>query len=535
MRQTLLATGVTSDMPDQAGGRSGLRLSGLLAATAIATLMATTAAAQEVLRVAITDEPPHLDTQMTTATLTTIINLNMMETLYAFNADGEAVPLLVASETMSDDGLTAVLTLRDDVTFHNGDSLMAEDVVASLQRWGEHGGRGKLFFDKVASVEATGEREVTITFTDVFGPWKNLLAFVNGGPAIYPSETMAAAGGEPLAPEAIIGTGPFRFSEWRPNRYIELVKFEDYAPHPDPASGYAGGHEALVDAVQFIAVPDVGTRVSGVQAGDYDYAERITGDLYGDLQADPSVETIRHGSPTMPLLFFNSAGGLFQDNYALRRAILASLTPADAMAIAGGPEELWDAQGSFYPEGHLWYSEGGLGAFPAQGDAEAAKRLAEEAGYAGEPIRFMLTTSYPEMYDTGSVAVQQMEAAGFNVDLQIYDWPTVVNRRGDPELWDIFVTTHGAVPDPSLFTFLNDNYPGWWTSPEKKALEAQFVGTTDFDERKQLWDQIQALAYEQIPVIKPGDIYLYDIHSPDLQGLPEQLLIWPAFYGVGKG
>lgn len=504
------------------------------AATAIA-LIAGSAAAQETLRVAITDEPPHLDSQLTTASLTTIINLNMMETLYAFNESGEAVPHLVASETMSDDGKTAVLTLRDGVNFHNGDVMDAADVKASLDRWGEYGGRGKLFYDKVESVEVTGDNELTITFTEVFGPWQNLLAFVNGGPAIYPVETIEAAGGEPMNPDDIVGTGPFMFSEWRPNRYIELVKFDDYAPHPDPASGYAGGHEALVDAVQFVAVPDVGTRVSGVQAGDYDYAERITGDLFGDLDADPSVETIRHGSPTMPLLFFNSAGGLFQDNYALRRAILASLTPGDAMAIAGGPEELWDAQGSFYPEGHRWHSEGGLEAFPEQGNAEEAKSMAEEAGYEGEPIRFMLTTSYPEMYDTGSVAVQQMEAAGFNVDLQIYDWPTVVNRRADPELWDIFVTTHGAVPDPSLFTFLNDNYPGWWTSPEKKELEAQFVGVTDFDERKAVWDQIQALAYEQVPVIKPGDIYLYDIHSPDLEGLPEQLLIWPRFYDVSKG
>ena len=36
-------------------------------------------------------------------------------------------------------------------------------------------------------------------------------------------------------------------------------------------------------------------------------------------------------------------------------------------------------------------------------------------------------------------------------------------------------------------------------------------------------------------MIKPGDIYLYDIHSPALDGLPDQLLIWPAFYGVSKG
>ncbi|MCB2054950.1 MAG: ABC transporter substrate-binding protein [Geminicoccaceae bacterium] len=513
--------------------RWGRAVRNLSAATALAVISGA-AFAQETLKVAITDEPPHLDTQMTTATLTTIVNLNMMETLYAFNEAGEAVPFLVASDELSEDGLTAVLTLRDDVKFHNGDTMSAQDVVDSLDRWGAHGGRGKLLYDMIESVEATGDAEVTITFKGVFGPWKNLLAFVNGGPAIYPSEIIKDRGPEPLAPEENIGTGPFKFGEWRPNRYIELTKFEEYAPHDGPADGYAGGHEALVDKLQFIAVPDVGTRVSGVQAGDYDYAERITGDLYAELNDDPSVETIRHGAPTMPLLFFNSAGGIFKENFALRRAIMAALTPSEAMAIAAGPEDLWDAQGAFYPKGNRWYTEGGLDSFPQQGDPDKARQMAEEAGYKGEPIRFMLTTSYPIMYDTGNVLVQQMKDAGFNIDLQIYDWPTLVNRRAETDLWDIFETTHGAVPDPSLFTFLNDNYPGWWTSPEKKELEAKFVGTTDADERMALWTDLQALAYEQVPVFKPGDVYLYDIHGPNLEGLPEQLLIWPAFYGVAK-
>ena len=313
-------------------------------AAALTLAMTSQAWAQGTFNFAMTDEPPHLDVQVTTATLTTLVDMHILETLYTFNSNLEPVPLLAESETVSDDGKTVVITLRQGVPFHNGEEMLADDVVASLDRWGAHGGRGKVLYDHVESVEATGDHEVTITFKDVFGPWKNLLAFNNGGPAILPASIVAEATAEPLPPEQIIGTGPFSFSEWRPNRYIELVRFDDYAQPPGEADGYAGARDVTLDAIHFIAVPDVGTRVSGVQAGDYDYAELIPGDLYEELSNDDSVVTIRAGIPEFPLIFFNSSDGIFKDNYALRRAIMAALNHDEALRIAVGPEELWDAQ-----------------------------------------------------------------------------------------------------------------------------------------------------------------------------------------------
>lgn len=508
----------------------------LLRATAVAAVitwaMATTAAAEGTLRYAMTDEPPHLDTHVTTAGLTSLIAMQIFETLYTFNSNLEPVPLLVESEAITDDGNTVVMKLREGVPFHNGEIMNAEDVVASLKRWGEYGGRGKILFDKIESLEATDEYEVTIKFSESFGPWKNLIAFMNGGPAIMPAEIMAEATGEPLAPEQIIGTGPFRFNEWRPNRYIEVVKFEDYASPTGEPDGYAGAHEVNLDAVRFIAVPDVGTRVSGVQAGDYDYAERIPGDLFEELDSDDSVVIQLDGIPDMPLIFFNSGGGIMQDNYKLRQAVMAALKNDDALRIAVGPEDLWDDNGAIYREGQFWYTDAGTENYPS-GDIEKAKQLAEEAGYAGEPITFMISSSYPLHHDTGQVFAQQMQEAGFNIDLQVYDWPTLVERRSQPDLWDMFETTHGAMPDPVLFTFMNDTYPGWWVSPEKEELEARFTGSTDPEERKQIWEEIQALVYEQVPVVKPGDVFLYHIHSPNVEGLPAvHPMFEPVFWNV---
>ena len=493
------------------------------------------ASAQMILRVAVTDDPPHLDVHTTTAGLTSMVDLHILETLYTFNAKFEPVPLLAEGESVSDDGKTITIKLRQNVPFHNGKVMMANDVVASLNRWGTHGGRGKVLYDNVERVSARGDYDVVIQFKNVYGPWKSLLAFLNGGPGIMPASIVDAAGAEPLANEQIIGTGPYQFKEWRPNRHIEVVKFADYAQPAGDTDGYAGRREAKADAIRFIAVPDMGTRVSGVQAGDYDYAERISGDLFDELNADPGVRVVRQNVPTMPLIFINSAGGLLKDNYALRQAIMTALDHPEALRIAVGPESLWLSHGAVYPPNTYWHTEAGTDGYPRQGDAEKAQQMAAEAGYNGETIRYMVSSSYPLHYDTGQVFERQLKAAGFNIEFQVYDWATLVERRAKPELWDMFETTHGMVPDPILYTFMNDNYPGWWVSPEKEKLEAALSGTIDPAQRKQIWADVQALMYQQVPVIKPGDVFIYDIASPNLQGLPDQVeLNWPRFWGVSK-
>lgn len=489
--------------------------------------------ADGMMRYATVGEPPSLDQHVVTSDLATTIAHHMFEGLYTFNAANAPVGLLASGETISDDGKVITISLRQGVKFHNGQDMTSADVVASLNRWGEHGSRGGLLFGNVASVEATGDHEVTITLTEPFGPWKNLLAFINGGPAIHPASIMEGAGKEPIAPEDYIGTGPYKFSEWEPNRHVELVRFDDYVSAEGDADGYAGARSAEFDTLRFIPVPDVGTRVSGLRAGDYDYAESIPGDLYADLESDPGVTTILNGGPIFGLVFMNSKEGPLQENFALRRAIQTAIDKTPALQVAIGPEGLWRANGSFLPDGNVWYTDSGAENF-SMGDAEKAKSLAEEAGYTGDPIKFMVSTNYPFHYDTAIVYTKQLAEAGFNIDLQVYDWATLIEKRAQPDQWDLFFTHHGFVPDPILISVMNDNYPGWWTTDEKAALKAKFTSSSDPEERKAIWSEIQALIYEQVPTMKTGDVYTYNIASPDLKGLGEATLIWPHFWNVSK-
>ena len=327
----------------------------LTAVSLVGTLLGTlslvpgNAAAAGTLRYATVSEPPSLDQQVTTSDLATTIAHHMFETLYTFDASNSPQRLLASGESLSDDGRTITIDLRQDVVLHNGQPMTSADVVASLKRWGEFGSRGALLFDHVESVEASGDYQVTISLNESFGLWKNLFALINSRPAISPASVMEGASKEPIAPEHYIGTGPYRFGEWQTNRHVELVRFDDYVSPEGEADGYAGSRKAEFDSIRFIPVPDVGTRIAGLKAGDYDYAESIPGDLYADLDADADVRTNLNGGPIFGLVFMNSSAGPLQENFALRRAIQTAIDKTPDLQVAIGPEGLWKANGSFLP------------------------------------------------------------------------------------------------------------------------------------------------------------------------------------------
>ena len=198
-----------------------------------------------------------------------------------------------------------------------------------------------------------------------------------------------------------------------------------------------------------------------------------------------------------------------------------------------GPEALWKASGSIFPKGNHWYTEAGIEAYNV-GDPAKAKQMAKDAGYEGTPIRLLVSTNYQAHFDQATVFTRQLAEAGINVQMIVVDWATLLKMRGQPDQWDIFVTHHSFVPDPILVTFLNDSYPGWWKTPEKDKLRAAFTGTMDPAEREKVWSQLQALFYEQVPAIKVGDAYSYDIVSKKVKGMGETSVLWPHFWNVSK-
>ncbi|GAE05954.1 ABC transporter substrate-binding protein [Paenibacillus sp. JCM 10914] len=87
------------------------------------------------LNVALTAQPPTLDTALTVSAVALDTAGNIFEQLYTLNAEYEPVPQLAESVERSEDGLTYTFKLRQGVKFHNGEEMTADDVVASMNRW----------------------------------------------------------------------------------------------------------------------------------------------------------------------------------------------------------------------------------------------------------------------------------------------------------------------------------------------------------------------------------------------------------------
>jgi peptide/nickel transport system substrate-binding protein len=475
------------------------------------------------LRYAMIDTPPTLDQHVVTSTLTTTIIQHCFETLFTFNSKFEPMPHLAEKAEVKDNGKLIVFYLRQGVPFHNGKEMTSEDVVASLIRWGEHGVRGPILFKHVVKVEADGKYIVKIYLKQPFAPWASLISFANGGPVIYPSEVMESAGKEPIPIEGYIGTGPYKFTEWKSGRGITLERFDNYANRKEPGDGYAGQRNAYLDKLRFIPVSDPGTRINGIKAGDYDFAEIIPGDLFEGLKSDPAVQTMIRKAASFGELFFNQKEGIMT-NKKLRQACLAALNLEPVLRASTGPENLWALNGALFPPGTKWFTEVAVDKY-SQNNPEKAKRLAKEAGYKGEKIRFMCTTSYSHHYNASVVLAKQLKDAGFNIDLQIYDWATLVSRRIQPKVWDLFFTGHGFVPDPVLYTFLSPTYPGWWDTPKKRELMTQLTSATADKDQLKAFAGLQELFYEEVPLVKTGSRFQYDIFSPRVKGIPSSTLL----------
>jgi len=451
------------------------------------------------LKIAETGEPPTLDNVITMAVTTAQITLPVYEQLFAFDAGSRAQPQLVSGYTVSKDGLTYTFTLRKNVPFHNGKTMGADDVVASLNRWGKVSSLGPSVYQHVDAVSAPSSDTVIMKMKTPFAPLLAYLAWTNGAAAIMPKEVCDAAGTQPL--RQITGTGPYKLAEWAPDRYVHLARFDQYAARTEPASGYAGRKEALADDIYYYPVSQTMTRIAGVQSGTYDIADGVEHDSYQTLADDPRVEVGR--IPGTSIFFFLNQKQGMMTNPKMRQAIATLLDMKPIMQATFGSPNLYSLDPSIFPKGTPWYTEAGASQYNLH-DPDKAKALAKAAGYSGQPIRWLTTQEYEWDFKTSVVASAQMEQAGFKVDLQVMDWASVLDHRSRPADWDMFVTQASFTPDPALITVYNSTYPGWWDTPTKDALFAQFNDEPDQAKRVQLWAKLQALLYAEVPVVRPG-------------------------------
>ncbi|ASV68111.1 MULTISPECIES: ABC transporter substrate-binding protein [Cytobacillus] len=477
------------------------------------------------LNIAYPTQPQTIDPHETTAEATRDAAKVIYESLVTLDNNYQVIPQLADSYEINEDGTVITFKLRENVKFHNGELMEANDVIASMKKWG-------------AKTPELGEHEwkevdkqtVELHLKEPSSLTMYFLADVSRIAAIMPMEIADSAG--PTGATEYIGTGPFKFVEWKQDEVIKFEKFADYQSVSTKASGLGGKKEAIVDALNWNFVPDSSTRVNGLMSGQYDFAHMLNYDSIPQVESTNGVE-VDIWSYGIEALIFNKKEGLFSDIKA-RQAVNYALDMDEIMGAAFVGEDYYELDSAlFLPSQTNWYSEAGKDKYN-QKDPEKAKEMLKEAGYNGEEIVILTSRDYEHHYNAAVATQQELEKIGMNVKLDVYDWPTLLERRDNPSAYDIFFTGFSTTTTPNQYVFLNSEteWAGWTNSPEIDQLLEE-IRVANEEDIQGLNDQLHEELWEYLPVVNLGKNSRVSGYSEKISGYTN--FLGPNFWNVSKG
>ena len=347
------------------------------------------------LRYGFTTEPTTLDPLNTANTADgRSILFNVFEGLVKPDTSGAMLPCLAVSWNIEQYGLIYVFTLRDDVYFHDGSALTAQDVKFSLDTAIAAGFSG---LNNVEEVIIQNEIQIRIILKSV-------------DPDFLPYLTVGIIKANNTDREKnIIGSGPFFIESYTPQRNLVLSKFNNYWQSDLP--------RLKTVTITFFANFD--SLLTALQGGSIDGAF-ITGSMAAQLD-HRLFDIIHNSSAGVQLLALNNKNAPF-DDIRVRRAFNYGIDIQNIIDSAffghGKPSGSPIIPGlSLYYEDSLSYNY----------DPETARNLLEQAGFNNaNPLSFEITvpSNFTMHIDTAQVIAEQLEKIGVNASIKLVDWPT---------------------------------------------------------------------------------------------------------------
>lgn len=471
-------------------------------------------AQEKVLRAAMHADVRTLDPFWTTQTIAAIHGLMVYDTLFSSDKDLNAQPQMVDTWTVSADRKVYTFKLRDGLKFHDGSAVTSKDVVASMNRWGKRDGAGKQLMGYTKSLTAKDAKTFEWALTEPYGLLIDILAKTGTSIPFVMREKEALVDAFTQIQE-VVGSGPFVFKrdEWVPGSKTVYVKFKDYVPRKEPASGHAGGKVVKVDRVEFIWLSDTQTAQSALVAGEIDYLENPAIDFLPILKATPGIRLESHPAMgTMGILQLNHLHPPF-NNVKARQAMLYLINNADYLNTIAADRSLQTLCFSYFGCGVAMETDAGSEPFKGPKDYAKAEQLFKEAGYKGEPITILQATDHQYITPANLVMIQQLRKASFlKLDVQAMDWGSVVSRRTKKEPpaqggWNIFITgttvltSSSPVTHTSIGMGCDKAWFGWPCDKRFEDLRTEWAFAPDLAARKKVAVELSRRAYEQVPYI----------------------------------
>ncbi len=439
--------------------------------------------------VGIQQDIDSLDPHKATAAGTKEILFNIFEGLVKPDENGNLMNAVASDYTISDDGLVYTFTLRENVKFHNGETVTAEDVKYSLERVsGLLDGTALMStMSTIQSVDIIDEKTVQVTVGSA-----NTELIYSFTAAIIPSGSGEDEAAKP------IGTGPFSFVSYTPQEGIVVAKNPDYWQKGLP----------YLDEVNFKIVNSPDTALLDLKGGSIDIYPYLTDSQANELK--DSFQILSAPSNVVQALYLNNESEPL-NNVKVRQAICYALDKDGVNDfVAGGngtpiSSAMLPTLKDYYVDLNSVYGTGA--------NIEEAKKLLTEAGY---PDGFDLVITVPSNYEfhmqTAEVVEQQLQAAGINATINPVEWSTWLDQCYNGRQYQATISgiTCDMTPGYLLNRFQTDSKKNFinFKNGEYDGIYKKAQAALDLKQKAEYYKQLQQIlcedagtAFIQVPPI----------------------------------
>lgn len=503
--------------------RRQLTLGALAAAGGLATTRYGRAATGKGTAVlAIDADPPTLNLGTTTDFAAGDVSAKILEGLVWLDPQYNAKPSLATAWTVSPDGKTYRFTLRPGVKWHDGKDFTSADVKFTLMEVvGKlHPRAAPVFKNLGIEVDTPDAQTVVVRLQKPYAPLLSQLTVFDA--PILPRHLYEGSNiGTNPANQKPVGTGPFKFGEWKRGASIKLVRNDQYWD----------GDKPFLESIIFQVIPQAANRVPALQTGEID--ELL--DFYTPkpdvprILADKSLAPRRGVNiPAVYFLMFNTQAPLFSKIEARHAAALAidrQRLVKQAMNGIARP-----GAGAF-GDGFKWLFNDDVSyakKYPL--DPARAKVLFEKAGAkAGSTtVRMPFDASRAQMRAQAQIIQDNLRQIGLEVKLEPLERSVYYDRVFAKRDYDMMLGSYFSAGDPAIgYTRLYNTYTGTapntnasgYSNPKVDDLLGRAATATDRDVRAKLYKELQVILNEDLPTLVLFDEETVDTASKKLTGV----------------
>lgn len=474
MRRLLLASVMTS-----------------LALTALAGQSLAQPAPTDTLRIGLNEDGDALDPSTARTFVGRIVFSGLCDKLFDINEKLEIVPQLATGFEYTDPK-TLIVKLRAGVKFHDGTSMDAAAVKYSLERHVNFPGSArKAELSAMDQIEVVDPLTVKISLKAPSAPFVAQLTD-RAGMIISPKAAEAAGKDFALKP---VCAGPFRFVERVAQDHITLERFAEYW---DAASVHFA-------RVIYLPIPDTSIKLTNLQAGSIDIAERMAATDVPAVKKDSKLDIVIFPSLGYESININLGRGEkgktpLGQNALVRKAFELSIDRAELMQVLNGG--LFTPTVQAIPASSPFFNANLK--VPAR-DIAKAKALLAQAGVKLPVVIPLTVANTPVQKQMGEVVQSMAAEAGFDVKVQAAEFASMLSAETNGDFVASGIGWSGrADPDGNLYSFAYTGAPlnnSGYSDKDVDSWLDQARATTDIATRKALYAKITEKMATDLPIL----------------------------------